>query len=602
MVGGGSGRGRVSLWFLGASAFLGPSMIIALKMSEKNFSEYYGMGGEYGLSLMAVALVSLVFKFALVDGLARYTLFKNESVFARLTCLPGPKNWAVWAVTTVFVLELSVYSRKVVGATTDLGGMTDLLTSPEVFALIAVLLIAGFLLLRSRRAMEIVIYAVISFTLFVLICGVASSISVSSIEPPKSMPLDVLFAAGSGSGLSLLLYSVWLSDKAKNVKTAADYKNQLRDVRRSLGLSFFIVGVVTFLTLLIVDPVISDGLPSASLLLPIGAVVMMFGVVMAGMDGRARAVSKMLRQARAMNRDKGKTYQALITVFMLIIVTSIIIEAPGTVMRVVSAVSAAMFAMAGFVIIYVDMRLPEHARGGTLWTVVALIGSSFFLITALLEESFLLNFGLPLALRMMAVGAVLYAMQRFGALFWLLKNARKMKGMAAMILIFSAFSVFGTAAGIEFAGLVINFRDLGAMMAGLLGGPLVGMFVGLIGGAYRYSMGGWTATACFAATVSAGLVSGLLSRYWKGRIDYRKAVFTGVLAESMHLLLFLPLLQQGGSTEVVLETIRELFLPMTVVNALGLFLLVYIMDKEKRMRNSNSSKEDRCAPNPDEER
>ena len=90
-------------------------------------------------------------------------------------------------------------------------------------------------------------------------------------------------------------------------------------------------------------------------------------------------------------------------------------------------------------------------------------------------------------------------------------------------------------------------------------------------------MGGWTATACFAATVFAGLVSGLLSKYWNGQIDYRKAIFTGVLAEAMHLLLFFPLLQEGGTNRSVLETIRDLFLPMTVVNVIGLILLVYIM-------------------------
>lgn len=578
MVDGGSGRGRLSLWFAGTAAFLGPSMIIALKMSEKSFSEYYGLGGEYGLSLLAVALVSLIFKFALVDGLARYTLFKNESVFARLTYLPGPKNWAVWAVTIVFVLELSVYARKVVGATSDLNGMVDLLIKPEALALLAVLLISGFLLLRSRRAMEIAVYAVLAFTLSVLIYGVASFIGTSSVGTFQPVSVDVLFMAGSGSGLSLLLYSVWLSDKARNVKTVEGYKKQLSEVRRSLGLSFFIVGVVTFLTLLIGDAVNDgEGLPLASILLPIGTVVMMFGVVMAGMDGRARAVGKMLKQAGAMNRDKGKTYQALITVFMFIIVTSIIFQAPGTMMRIVSAVSAAMFAMAGFVIIYVDMRLPEHARGGKVWTIVAGVGSAFFLILALLEESFLLNFGLPLALRMMAVILLLYGMQRTGVLSWLIRNVEKMKGMAVAVLIFSMVSIFGTEAGIEFAGLVINFRDLGAMMAGLLGGPVVGLLVGLIGGAYRYGLGGWTATACFAATVFAGLVSGLLSKYWNGQIDYRKAIFTGVLAEAMHLLLFFPLLQEGGTTDLVLETIRDLFLPMTVVNVIGLILLVYIM-------------------------
>ena len=409
------------------------------------------------------------------------------------------------------------------------------------------------------------------------------------MEPFQTISVDVLFMVGSGSGLSLLLYSVWLSDKARNVKTVVDYKKQLSEVRRSLGLSFFIVGVVTFLTLLIGDA-INDGhgLPMASILLPIGTVVMMFGVVMAGMDGRARAISKMLRQAGAMNRDKGKTYQALITVLMFIIVTSILLQAPGTLMRIVSAVSAAMFAMAGFVIIYVDMHLPEHARGGTVWTIIALTGSAFFLVLALLKEAFMLNFGLPLAIRMMAVVILIYGMQRTGALSWLMKNMDKVKGMATAVLVFSLVSIFGTVAGIEFEGLVINFRDLGAIMGGLLGGPVVGLLVGIIGGSYRYGMGGWTATACFAATVSAGLVSGLLSKYWKGRIDYRRATFTGILVEMMHLFLFFPLLQQGGTTEMVLETIRDLFLPMTVVNVIGLIVMVYILESDKERNKAEN--------------
>jgi len=41
-----------------------------------------------------------------------------------------------------------------------------------------------------------------------------------------------------------------------------------------------------------------------------------------------------------------------------------------------------------------------------------------------------------------------------------------------LILIFGALSIYGTISGIDFMGAVVNVRDLGPMLAGLLGGPL----------------------------------------------------------------------------------------------------------------------------------
>ena len=56
------------------------------------------------------------------------------------------------------------------------------------------------------------------------------------------------------------------------------------------------------------------------------------------------------------------------------------------------------------------------------------------------------------------------------------------KNRVAMILTFGAFSVFGTVSGVEVFGVIANVRDLGPMIAGLVGGPLVGLGAGLIGG------------------------------------------------------------------------------------------------------------------------
>ncbi len=84
------------------------------------------------------------------------------------------------------------------------------------------------------------------------------------------------------------------------------------------------------------------------------------------------------------------------------------------------------------------------------------------------------------------------------------------KNQAILILIFGAFSIFGTYSGIKLpSGAIANIRDLGPMIAGLIGGPVVGLGAGLIGGTHRYFLGGLTCVPCSLATVIAGLAGGI---------------------------------------------------------------------------------------------
>lgn len=63
-----------------------------------------------------------------------------------------------------------------------------------------------------------------------------------------------------------------------------------------------------------------------------------------------------------------------------------------------------------------------------------------------------------------------------------------------VILLFGRFSIIGTYMGIHLpSGAILNVRDLGPIVAGLTGGPLIGFGAGLIGGVHRYFLGGLTA-------------------------------------------------------------------------------------------------------------
>jgi sigma-B regulation protein RsbU (phosphoserine phosphatase) len=56
-------------------------------------------------------------------------------------------------------------------------------------------------------------------------------------------------------------------------------------------------------------------------------------------------------------------------------------------------------------------------------------------------------------------------------------------------VIFGLLAIYGTTSGVQTSGAIVNIRNLGPMMAGLIGGPWVGLGAGLIGGIQRYFLG-----------------------------------------------------------------------------------------------------------------
>ena len=61
------------------------------------------------------------------------------------------------------------------------------------------------------------------------------------------------------------------------------------------------------------------------------------------------------------------------------------------------------------------------------------------------------------------------------------RNRPRLANRIAAILLFGAFSIFGTYAAVTLpGGGLVTFRDLGPMMGGLVGGPVVGLGAGLI--------------------------------------------------------------------------------------------------------------------------
>ena len=159
-----------------------------------------------------------------------------------------------------------------------------------------------------------------------------------------------------------------------------------------------------------------------------------------------------------------------------------------------------------------------------------------------------------------------------------------LKNRAVLILIFGAVSIFGTYSGIEIFGAIANVRDLAPMIAGLIGGPVIGVGAGLIGGIHRYFLGGFTCVPCSLATMLAGLFGGIIYLLRKGKfIGVPGAVLFAALMESFHMTLTLLLAQPYSEAVMVVE---DFSMPMILSNSLGMLIFAFIISNRIKERET----------------
>lgn len=163
----------------------------------------------------------------------------------------------------------------------------------------------------------------------------------------------------------------------------------------------------------------------------------------------------------------------------------------------------------------------------------------------------------------------------------------RQQGLA--IIFFGLFAIIGTYSGIIFDAsaysttvdrpvslaqeeAIANFRVIGVVLAGLLGGYKVGLGAGIIGGVHRFLLGGYTAFSCGLATIIAGVLAGIFGRKLT-YVSLPAALGIGALAEALQMGLILLL---SRPFEQVVALVQMIGIPMIVANGLGcaLFLLI----------------------------
>ncbi|HDS46217.1 MAG TPA: hypothetical protein ENN68_09090 [Methanomicrobia archaeon] len=202
-----------------------------------------------------------------------------------------------------------------------------------------------------------------------------------------------------------------------------------------------------------------------------------------------------------------------------------------------------------------------------------------------------LELSLRLVVNMLVIVAVALFVTHTRYLEKVLRHQFTLLNRAVFIGVFGALAIFATYAGIPVPGAIANVRDLGPMIAGLLGGPAIGLGAGLIGGVHRYFLGGLTGLPCALATVLAGLFGGMIYLSRDGKfIGVLGAVIFAALMESLHMGLILVLAKPYADAVAVVKTIG---MPMVLANALGMLIFALIISNWLRTRDGVCLREER---------
>lgn len=622
---------RFRKWFANTFVFFGPGILLAITAAgEAGITEAIEIGAHFGLALLWAVIITLLFKYAFTNGIARYTLATGKTIFDAFGKLPGPKNWGPVLVIISYMLEMFAVGAMILFAATFLDYLL-----PGVFpiSLLSItLLIAALSLLRTHifhhfeQIMAVIVVVMgLSFILVLSSFPFTPEMILSGIVPniPGGSETAILAILGVvGSGLNLMLYSVWLKEKTDKtalndgtcaMNNEAFFKRFIKSVNADVAIGFAVVLLMTFgfmclgyagfavsfmphgaelnLDILITQVLhLFSSIPYGTYLFLFFVAVIFFGSVVIGIDARAKALTRVIV---SMREDTGKekiresrVYQFFIWVFVGIMLLAILINNPMGIIRTSAVLSALLFGVFGFILMYLNTRLPEYARASRLWMLVIAVGSILSVYVALLIEGSFLEFGLPLFENVLVCTVVFYIFCRTKTFQRIAEGSANIVDKFWVIFIFGLISVYGTYSGImiagEYGGYILNFRDLGAMTAGVLGGPVVGFFAALIGGLYRLSLGGVTAVPCFLATLAAGILSGIAIRIWKGKITMRRAATLAATIELLHLLIIFPIYSLATGCmdlSMIRDVILTTTLPMTIVNAAGLMIFAHFAQK-----------------------
>lgn len=394
--------------------FMGPGVVLAaLAIGSGELVLTPRSGARYGFALLWVPILTIVYKAAFSEGLARLTIASGDDVFRAFDWLPGPRHWAQYFIILVFSLDMIGYGGIALAVGSALVGLFPSLDI-RVVALCATVFVPVLLYTGSYRFFEKVVMVMCA----VLIAGViytlfqvplpAEEIALGLVPraPQGSVGTIMGLMGWIGAGTTTLLYSSWINEKIGKARNEEDYRRWLSTMRIDclasytlvLGISFafLAMGVATLHSqglmpekreIMLTLSKMLDSLPRGRETFLVVAFLALFSTVVSCMDGKSRAIASMLSGISRRFSDKLKSYRITMGTYLTVMAVTIFLgdNQPGAIINMVAAMNAVVFGLLGFALLYLDRKLPTYARSHLVWRCIVSAGSAVFLGVSLLK-------------------------------------------------------------------------------------------------------------------------------------------------------------------------------------------------------------------------
>jgi len=174
-----------------------------------------------------------------------------------------------------------------------------------------------------------------------------------------------------------------------------------------------------------------------------------------------------------------------------------------------------------------------------------------------------------------------------------LTNRRRWSTQCLLVLIFGLFATLSNFSGIEISqgqilsstslwslseeSSLVNTRALTIGISGMMGGPIVGVLVGVISGAIRFIQGGLDPLTYVVSSVLIGLVAGLYGQKFIKKESFPSPIKGGVMGIVGEMIQMACILLFSSSTADAWQLVQFIVLPMTLINSFGVAVFLSII-------------------------
>ena len=141
---------------------------------------------------------------------------------------------------------------------------------------------------------------------------------------------------------------------------------------------------------------------------------------------------------------------------------------------------------------------------------------------------------------------------------------------------FSTLAIIGTYTGADYRGALVNVRNIGVVVGGILAGPEVGVLSGFIAGLHRLfiDVDPITTAPCAIATMLGGFLTTYLYKKCNEKNFYLYGFLGGFLVENLSMLLILIM---GKDFDLAKDIVSNIYFPMILANAVGVSIVLLII-------------------------